>query len=166
PASPVPSPRPATAPAYTASALPSLLRTSRNLNAKRLRLLRKLIHHSVPIGQHLGVPLDDRSMDRVSELRVLLHEVQGNPHLQVPPLKLHHRPPPAISVTAGNRNTCPTRSRPGSTPGLASRIAATICPVFASGQHVSAMRQSVSPGMTTHSAGHDHDTGSDTGALM
>src|SRR5690606_39703367 len=98
-------------PAYTASALPSSLPTSRNLNAKRLRLLRKLIHHSVPIGQHLGVPLDDRSMDRVSELRVLLHEVQGNPHLQVPPLKLHHRPSPVISASTGNLTKCPTRSR-------------------------------------------------------
>src|SRR5690606_13030089 len=153
-------------PAYTASALPSSLPTSRNLNAKRLRLLRKLIHHSVPIGQHLGVTLDDRSMDRVSELRVLLHEVQGNPHLQVPPLKLHHRPPPTISVATGNCKTCPTRSHPGSTPGLSRRISATIWPVCAPGQHVSAMRHSVSPGMTTHSAGHDHDTGSDTGALM
>src|SRR5690606_11201930 len=63
----------------------------------------------------------------------------------------HHRPPPAISVATGNCKTCPTRSHPGSTPGFSALVSATICPVCASGQHVSAMRQSVSPGMTTHS---------------
>src|SRR5690606_15708721 len=76
-----------------------------------------------------------------------------------------HSTPPATSVTTGNLNVCPTRSRPGSTPGLASRIAATICPVWASGQHVSAIRHSVSPGITTHSAGQDQETGSGSGSV-
>src|SRR5690606_26805881 len=36
------------------------------------------------------------------------------------PFFVHHFAPPTISVATGNLNVCPTRSRPESTPGLAS----------------------------------------------
>src|SRR5690606_40490907 len=55
----------------------------------------------------------------------------------------------STSVATGNRSTCPTRSRPGSTPGFSALISATICPVCASGQHVLAMCHSVSDRKST-----------------
>src|SRR5690606_31401622 len=58
-------------------------------------------------------------------IRAQLRHIRHGLHL----LCHRHSAPPATSVTNGNRSTCPTRSRPGSTPGLASRIVATICPV-------------------------------------
>src|SRR5690606_14625446 len=119
PARPVPSPRPATAPAYTASALPSSLRASSAAYAAWERLaspcqpLDALEPRRAPAL--LDRPVDSRPICAVwatlaNHNRVCLRNVPlrhrlvcdfpNDRFLQVleRQLKFHHRPPPTISV--------------------------------------------------------------------